>query len=56
MAVLRNTVTQPGYVVRIKGEGMPQHNFSSEKGDLFVTIIVGFSHLRIEMLMNTTIR
>lgn len=33
-------VTQPFQVRRISGEGMPQHNFPSQKGDLFITFNV----------------
>jgi len=32
----RDYVTQPGDVDKIKGEGMPQHEYSSYHGDLFV--------------------
>jgi DnaJ-class molecular chaperone len=35
-------VTKPFYVKQIKGEGMPQHESPSIKGDLFVTINVKF--------------
>ena len=38
VVVARKHVTQPGFVLKVKGEGMPQHNFPSEKGDLYVTI------------------
>lgn len=41
----RDSVIQPGEVLRIKGEGMPKHQ-SSEKGDLYVKVHVIFpSHL-----------
>ncbi|KAJ1565356.1 DnaJ- protein scj1, partial [Cladochytrium tenue] len=33
-------VTQPGYVQEIKGQGMPTHQFPSERGSLFVEYIV----------------
>lgn len=33
-------ITKPGEVIKIEGEGMPVHNFPSQKGDLFVTITV----------------
>ena len=36
VTVKQTKVTTPGEVKRIKGEGMPQHNFPSEFGDLFV--------------------
>jgi len=32
----RDFITQPGDVEKIKGEGMPQHTYSSYHGDLFV--------------------
>jgi len=32
----RDYITQPGDVERIKGEGMPQHEYASYHGDLFV--------------------
>jgi len=35
-------ITKPGEVIRIAGEGMPQHQFSSQKGDLFAKVIVDF--------------
>jgi len=35
-------VTQPDRVHIIKGEGFPQHNFPSQKGDLHVTLRVRF--------------
>lgn len=35
----RTTVTQPGHVIKIKGEGMPKHQ-KSEKGDLYVKVNV----------------
>lgn len=38
----RDFVTQPGDVEKIKGEGMPQHEFSSYHGDLFVEYKVNF--------------
>ena len=43
--VARKHVTQPGFVLKIKGEGMPQHNFPSEKGDLFVEFTVSRTSL-----------
>jgi len=33
----RNRITVPGYVGRINNEGMPQHEFPSQRGHLFVT-------------------
>merc|ERR1740130_736049 len=32
---------KPGQKRRVKGEGMPKHNFPSEKGDLIVTYVIG---------------
>lgn len=37
-----SSVTQPGYVQLIKGEGMPQHGYSSQKGDLHVKYVISF--------------
>lgn len=34
--ISRSTVTQHGDVQRVVGEGMPEHNFPSNKGDLLV--------------------
>jgi len=38
----RTTVTKPGQVIRIKGEGMPKHGTPSEFGDLTITFSVDF--------------
>ncbi|KAJ3012967.1 DnaJ- protein scj1 [Thoreauomyces humboldtii] len=38
--IKRSGVTQPGFVQTIKGEGMPTHQFPSEKGILFVEYVV----------------
>ncbi|KRX02056.1 HSP40/DnaJ peptide-binding [Pseudocohnilembus persalinus] len=38
----KQNVTQPDEVQKFKGEGMPQHEFSSNYGDLFVTYKVEF--------------
>jgi len=38
----RNSVTKPGHVMIIKGEGMPIHKYPSQKGDLYVTFSVKF--------------
>lgn len=35
-------VTKPGDVIKVRGEGMPLHNFASEFGDLYVTITIAF--------------
>jgi len=36
VVISRETVTQPGDVEKVSGEGMPQHGYSSFQGDLFV--------------------
>ena len=36
----KDRVTKPGEVLKIEGEGMPVHNFPSQKGDLYITITV----------------
>lgn len=36
----RTKVTQPNFVLKVAGEGMPQHNFPSLKGDLFIEFTV----------------
>mmetsp|Transcript_50300 Transcript_50300/g.83491 ORF Transcript_50300/g.83491 Transcript_50300/m.83491 type:complete len:365 (-) Transcript_50300:32-1126(-) len=38
----RIDITIPGFVQRIKGEGLPVHNFPSQRGDLFVEYTVIF--------------
>ena len=35
-----NKPTQPFYVRKIAGEGMPHHKFASQKGDLYVKFVV----------------
>lgn len=40
VALKRSKVTQPGFVMKVPKEGMPAHNFASEKGDLYVTFTV----------------
>lgn len=37
-----DAVTKPGDTWRVKGEGMPVHNFPSESGDLLITFEVDF--------------
>jgi len=39
--IKRDTVIQPGEVLKIRGEGMPKHQ-SSEKGDLYIKVDVFF--------------
>jgi DnaJ-class molecular chaperone len=38
--VERDGTTKPNLVMKLKGEGMPVHNFPSDFGDLHVTIVV----------------
>lgn len=40
IVVERSEVTSHGYVMKIKDEGMPKHDFASEKGNLVVTFSV----------------
>jgi DnaJ-related protein SCJ1 len=40
VTVKRTKVTQPNFVLKIAGEGMPQHNFPSVKGDLYCEFTV----------------
>ena len=40
--VRRRGVTPPAHVVTVPNEGMPQHNFPSQKGSLLVHIDVAF--------------
>lgn len=40
--VRNNVVTEPFHVMRIEGEGMPVHNFPSQKGVLEITFVVEF--------------
>ena len=42
VTIKRTSVTKPGQVLRIKGEGMPKHGTPSEFGDLTVTFSVDF--------------
>jgi DnaJ-class molecular chaperone len=35
--ISRNKITKPGEVEKIKGEGMPVYEMSSDKGDLIIT-------------------
>lgn len=41
IAVKKNSVVQPGDVIKVRGEGMPVHQ-SSERGDLFVKLNIVF--------------
>ena len=40
--IRRTKPTQPGEIVRVRGEGMPKYQFSSEHGDLLVKLNVEF--------------
>lgn len=40
VVVERTTVTQPGQVITLEGEGMPKHHFPSEFGNLYVEVTV----------------
>ncbi len=42
VSVVLEGVTQPEFVKVIKGEGMPQHEFASEKGDLYIKFHIQF--------------
>ena len=42
VTVSSDKITRPGEVKRVVGEGMPRHNFPSEKGDLLVEFTVQF--------------
>ncbi len=42
VTIKKEEVTQPGEIMRIKGEGMPVHEASGEFGDLFVKFNVVF--------------
>lgn len=42
LSIKRSGVTHPDYVMKVTAEGMPHHNFPSDKGDLYVKFIVKF--------------
>eukprot|EP01132_Coremiostelium_polycephalum_P006843 gene6843-8487_t len=42
VAVKRDQVTKPGFILKINEEGMPHHSFPSQLGDLFVEFTVDF--------------
>lgn len=42
VTLARSEVTKPGHVMRIPGEGMPQHSTPSIHGDLFVEFAIRF--------------
>merc|ERR1712032_702250 len=41
--ISRDAITQPGHVIRVRGEGMPKHQ-RSERGDLYVKVNVIIPH------------
>lgn len=45
--VSRGTVSQPGDIIRIRGEGMPVHQ-TSERGDLYVKLEIKFPDILTE--------
>jgi len=42
LKVERKAVTQPEHVEKVVGEGMPVHNFPSEKGNLYIKFSIDF--------------
>jgi len=42
VTIQRSSVTKPGFTMLIKGEGMPTHQFPSQRGDLYITFTVKF--------------
>lgn len=40
--ITSKTITHPGQVTKLKGEGMPYHNSMSEHGDLYVKFVIDF--------------
>lgn len=42
VVVKKKTVTSPGDVMRVTGEGMPHHNAASKAGDLHIKFVVDF--------------
>ncbi|EGC35243.1 hypothetical protein DICPUDRAFT_47801 [Dictyostelium purpureum] len=38
----RDQVTPPGHTIKIEGQGMPNHQFSSQTGDLYVVFTIIF--------------
>eukprot|EP01087_Luapelamoeba_hula_P005640 TRINITY_DN1568_c0_g1_i1.p1 TRINITY_DN1568_c0_g1~~TRINITY_DN1568_c0_g1_i1.p1 ORF type:complete len:404 (+),score=64.33 TRINITY_DN1568_c0_g1_i1:91-1302(+) len=40
VTIKRNLVTKPGYIMRVNGEGMPQHRYPSHRGTLFIAFTV----------------
>ena len=51
VSVERRTVTQPGFTLTLPEEGMPKHDFPSERGDLFIEFQIvlpsDMEHLKI---------
>jgi DnaJ-related protein SCJ1 len=48
VTVAQSGVTYPGQVLRMAGEGMPQHNYPSQKGTLFVKFKIKFPKVLTE--------
>ncbi len=46
--ITREKVSQPGDIIRVKGEGMPHHQ-SSDRGDLFVKLEIVFPTVLTEL-------
>ncbi len=42
LEISREVITQPGFIMKMPGEGMPLHQKSGEFGDLFVNFKVEF--------------
>lgn len=42
----RDRVTQPGFVLKVQGEGMPRRSFPSEYGDLYIEFSVRVDETR----------
>jgi len=40
--IMKKSITSPGDIMKIGGEGMPFHNYASKMGDLFVQFTVIF--------------
>lgn len=40
--VSKSDITQPGFIIKILGEGMPIHEKSGEFGDLYIKLNVNF--------------
>jgi len=40
--IKRTKITTPGMITKIAGEGMPQHEYPSQKGNLYVEFVIKF--------------